>query len=253
MHHSTQTYNQPAFSIYTKNVAIVNIDQNLPSNTFDTYPTANKIGSGALTVLRLGVVIEETQANIIARDLNILEIEFTTGVTYLDECRIMRNSSLYVNPRSTCQTTYSGGTWHVFFYYFKDSQVGTYWWVQVVGKFSSSSVTYISRLKASNGVVEYESTYPVSFANYYSATKTIPTTLSWLNRKYIYNFFENQVRYLEAVSGQSTPYFRMRMTLTNSFDGSNDWVRIFLRSTTTFTSLTTSSNLCCQFLPAVSA
>ena len=160
---------------------------------------------------------------------------------------------MYVNPKSTCQTTYSGGTWHVFFYYFKDSQLNTYWWVQIVGKFSSASVTYTSRLKASNGVVEYESTYPISLSNYYSASKTIPTTLSWLNRKYIYNFFENQYRYLEAVSGQATPYFRMRMTLTNSFDGSNDWVRIFLKQTSTFTSLTTSSNLICQFLPAVSA
>lgn len=55
------------------------------------------------------------------------------------------------------------------------------------------------------------------------------------------------------MSGQATPYFRMRMTLTNSFDGSNDWVRIFLKQTSTFTSLTTSSNLICQFLPAVSA
>ena len=58
MHQSTRTYGQPSFSIYTKNVAIVNIDQNLPSNTFDTYPTSNKVGSGALTVLRLGVVID---------------------------------------------------------------------------------------------------------------------------------------------------------------------------------------------------
>lgn len=131
--------------------------------------------------------------------------------------------------------------------------MNTYWWVQIVGKFSSASVTYTSRLKASNGVVEYESTYPISLANYYSASKTIPTTLSWLNRKYIYNFYENQMRYLEAVSGQSTPYFRMRMTLTNSFDGSNDWVRIFLKQTSTFTTLNSNSNLICQFLPAVSA
>ena len=57
-HQSIQTFNQPSFSIYTKNVAIINIDQNLPSNTFDTYPTVNRIGSGALTLLRLNVVIE---------------------------------------------------------------------------------------------------------------------------------------------------------------------------------------------------
>lgn len=56
-HQSSQTYSQPSFSIYTKNVAIVSIDQNLPSNTFDTYPSANKVGSGALILLRLNVVI----------------------------------------------------------------------------------------------------------------------------------------------------------------------------------------------------
>lgn len=72
MHQSTRTYAQPSFGIYTRNVAIVNIDQNLPSNTFDTYPTSNRVGSGALIILRLGVVIEETTANIIARDLSIL-------------------------------------------------------------------------------------------------------------------------------------------------------------------------------------
>lgn len=74
MYQSTQTYNQPQFSIYTKNVAIVNIDQNLPSNSLDTYPTTNKIGNGATTILRLGVVIEETSANILQRDLSILQI-----------------------------------------------------------------------------------------------------------------------------------------------------------------------------------
>ena len=78
MHQSYQTYNQPQFSIYTKNVAIVNIDQNLPSNTLDSYPTANKIANGGTTILRLGVVIEETAANKLARDLSILQIEFST-------------------------------------------------------------------------------------------------------------------------------------------------------------------------------
>lgn len=252
-HQSIQTYSQPSFSIYTKNVAIVNIDQNLPSNTFDTYPSTNKVGSGALALLRLNVVIDETAANIIARDLSILEIEFTSGVTYLEECRMVRNNSQYTNSKSTCQTTYSGGTWHVFYYYFKESMLDFYWWVQVLGKFSSTSVSYTCRLKASNGVVEYESIYPTSLSNYYSTSKSIPNTLSWLNRKYVRNFYENQVRYLEAVSGQTTPHFRMRYTLTNSYDGSNDYTRIYLRSTSIFTSVTSWSNLICQFLPAVSA
>ena len=148
---------------------------------------------------------------------------------------------------------YSGGTWHVFYYYFKESMLDYYWWVQVLGKFSSASVSYTSRLKASNNVVEYESIYPTSLSSYYSSSKTIPSTLSWLNRKYVRNFYENQVRYLEAVAGQTTPYFRLRYTLTNSYDGSNDYMRIYLYSTTTFSSVTSWTNLICQFLPAVSA
>lgn len=55
---SYQTISQPSFGIYTTNVPLIYIDQNLPSNTLDTYPTTNKIGSGATAILRLGINIE---------------------------------------------------------------------------------------------------------------------------------------------------------------------------------------------------
>lgn len=53
------TFYQPDFSTFTKTIApIVNMDQNLPSNSFDTYPSTNKIPNGGDTILRLGVVID---------------------------------------------------------------------------------------------------------------------------------------------------------------------------------------------------
>ena len=82
-HQRYATFNQPDFSTFSMAVPIVNMDQNLPSNAFDNYPTANKIANGGLAILRLGVIIDETAANIIARDLDILDIEFTAGVSYL--------------------------------------------------------------------------------------------------------------------------------------------------------------------------
>lgn len=55
---STRTISQPSWGLFTTNVPLIYIDQNLPSNTLDTYPTANKIGSGATTIIRIGVNIE---------------------------------------------------------------------------------------------------------------------------------------------------------------------------------------------------
>lgn len=69
----------------------------------------------------------------------------------------------------------------------------------------------------------------------------------------MYNFFENQFRYLEAVPGQTTPYFRIRMTITRTMDGDGDLVRVYTKSTTIFDSVNTGTNLICQILPAVSA
>lgn len=52
-HQNQQNLNQPAFTVFTRPVAIVNINQNLPSNTFDTYPSGNDFGSGAYALLRI--------------------------------------------------------------------------------------------------------------------------------------------------------------------------------------------------------
>lgn len=77
--------------------------------------------------------------------------------------------------------------------------------------------------------------------------------MSWLNRKYVYGFYEIQTRYLEAVAGQTTPYFKMRMTITNSYDGANDYFDVYVNSNSVFVSQTSTTNLICQLLPAVSA
>ena len=122
-----------------------------------------------------------------------------------------------------------------------------------MGKFSATSVQYTSRLKAANSVVEYQASYTVPISTYYSTSKSIPTTLSWLNRRYVKNFYENQWRFLEAVAGQTTPYFRIRLTSENSFDGSGDWIRVHVRNSPAFATRTSTSNLICQLLPAVSA
>jgi hypothetical protein len=55
---STRTINQPSWGLFTTNVPLIYFDKNLPSNTLDTYPITNRIGSGATTILRLGVNIE---------------------------------------------------------------------------------------------------------------------------------------------------------------------------------------------------
>ena len=76
------------------------------------------------------------------------------------------------------------------------------WWIQALATFSASSITYRSELRSSNNEVEYRSDYTVSISSYYDSTYSKPTTLSWLNRKYVKNFYENQYRYLDAKSGQ---------------------------------------------------
>lgn len=148
-------------------------------------------------MLRLNAVFGEEAAEILARDLNIFDIKFTAGLSHLEECRVVRNNSQYVNPVSTCQTHYDGTYWHIMIYHVKESQTDVDWWIQALGTFSQASISYTSQLKASNEVVEYEATYSsVSISNFYDSTYSTPTTLSWLNRKYVKNFFENQYRFL---------------------------------------------------------
>jgi hypothetical protein len=45
----------------------------------------------------------------------------------------------------------------------------------------------------------------------------------------------------------------MRLTLTNNYDGSSDYARIYTQSTSLFVSQTSTSFLICQLLPALSA
>ena len=89
-------------------------------------------------------------------------------------------------------------------------------------------------------------------SNYYSSSNTKPTKLSWLNRKYIKNYFENQWRYLDAKAGQTTPYLRIRLTTDVGYDGSYDSTDLYLRSATIFTPDVT-NHILVQLLPAVSA
>lgn len=58
-----------------------------------------------------------------------------------------------MNSASICQTKKIGSNWHIYFYNFKESQLDRYWWLQVLAQLSSASVTYTSRLIASNSVV----------------------------------------------------------------------------------------------------
>ena len=188
-----------------------------------------------------------------ARDLNVLDVEFTAGLSYIEECRVVRNTSQYINPKSTCQSYYDGSDWHIVIYHVTESQVDADWWIQILATFSSSSISYTSRLKASNDVVEYESSYTVPITGYYNSSYSTPTTLSWLNRKYVKNFYENQYRFLEAVSSQTTPYVRFRFTVPSGHDGVNDKIRLYLHQTSALSSRNSNSQLIGQLLPAVSA
>lgn len=55
--------------------------------------------------------------------------------------------------------------------------------------------------------------------NFFINTKVIPTTLDFLNRKYVDNYYENQVRFLEAIGGQFTHSFKFRLTISEDYDG----------------------------------
>lgn len=158
-----------------------------------------------------------------------------------------------MNPLGTCQT-YDDGNWHIVIYGVTESEIDVDWWVQALVTLSSSTIVYTSRLKPANNVVEYESNFPgVTLANYFDSDRSTPTVLSWLNRKYLKNFFENQYRFLEAVAGQTTPYLRFRIRVHLGHNGISDKIRIYLHTTTTLSSINSNSQLICQLLPAVSA
>lgn len=57
-HSRYQTFNQPLFTVFTKAPSIVHINQNLPTNTFDIYPSTNKFSPGALVKLILSLAFD---------------------------------------------------------------------------------------------------------------------------------------------------------------------------------------------------
>lgn len=74
-----------------------------------------------------------------------------------------------------------------------------------------------------------------------------------MNRKYVNNYYENNVKFIEAVASQTTNNFKFRFTINNAFDGDADVVRIYLNSGSVFVNQNSPKYLICQILPAVSA
>lgn len=78
-----QTFAQPSYSIFTMNPSLIFINQNFPCNTIDNYPSTNTFAPGALHLLYLSIEFDETPANIITRNLGIIQVKFTSGVSYI--------------------------------------------------------------------------------------------------------------------------------------------------------------------------
>lgn len=149
---NSRTFDQPAWNIFTKNPSLIFINQNLPSNTIDNYPSTNTFAPSSLNTLRLSITFDETPANILARNLGNIVIKFTSGISYIRECRAMRNSSLYVNTEQVCQPYYDGTNWQVKIYKFANSDLTTGWWVQILANFDSATLIYTSYAMASNNL-----------------------------------------------------------------------------------------------------
>jgi hypothetical protein len=249
-----QTFVQPSFSIFTRNPALVFINQNYPSNTIDYYPSINTFAPGALQMLQLSLEFDETAANILTRNLGNINIRFTNGVNYIRECKAMRNTSLYINTAQVCQPYYDGTYWNVKLYDVANSQLTTGWWVQVFCTFNSATLAYTSYVMASNNlVVEYQSSYTITMAGY-NSVRTVPTKLSWLNNKYVANFYETQYKFLSAITAQNTQYIKFRFTAPVSSSQYNDVYYIYLAgiaSGQAFTPITSGSNVIGQFLPSM--
>lgn len=168
----------------------------------------------------------------------------------------MRNTSLYINPNQVCQAYTDGTYWYVQLYDVANSQVTTGWWIQVFATFNSATLAYTSYVMASNNnIVEFQSSYTITMPGY-NSSRSIPTKLSWLNNKYVANFYETQYKYLQAISGQTTPYIKFRFTAPISSSGSRDIYYIYLPNNNAgqaFSPVTSGSNMIGQFLPAMSA
>jgi hypothetical protein len=101
----------------------------------------------------------------------------------------MKNNTQYLNTMETCQPYYDGTYWNVKLYDVANSDLTTGWWIQIFATFSASTLVYTSYVMASNNlVVEFQNSYTVTLGAY-NATRTVPSTLSWLNNKYVPIYF----------------------------------------------------------------
>jgi hypothetical protein len=155
---SLTTVSQTAWSTYTRSPSsLININQNLPSNTLDSYVSSssaiNQVAPGGLSVLLLNVDITESAANIALRQLDTLEITFTGGVSYLHSCTVVRNTLASVNTMSTCYTVWSGSNWQVKIYGVTDSAVDVGWTIRVALNLTSSSLAYTFKVYAKSGEI----------------------------------------------------------------------------------------------------
>lgn len=167
----------------------------------------------------------------------------------------MRNNTQYINTNQVCQPYFDGTYWNVKLYDVANSMLTTGWWVQVFATFNSPTLTYTSTVMASNDlVVEYSSTYTITMPGY-NSSRTIPTTLAWLNNKYVANFYETQYIFKQAISGQSTQYLKFRFTAPPAISTTGDLFYIYLAGTagTAFSPMTSGSNVIAQFLPSMGA
>lgn len=182
---NSKTFSQPSFSIFTMNPSLVFINQNTPSNEIDNYPASNSIAPGSTQFLTLSLEFDETQPNLQTRNLNTIQIKFTSGVSFIRECRAMRNDSQWVHTMTTCQPFHDGTNWNVYLYQVANSQLSKGWWVQILANYSSGSLAYTSYvISSANSVVEYQNSYTVTLGSY-NTSRSIPTVLSWLDNRYV--------------------------------------------------------------------
>jgi len=167
----------------------------------------------------------------------------------------MKNDSTYSNPLTTCQTFNDGTYWHVKLYDITGSSLDIDWWIHIFAKFTSAALAYTFQISPKNLVPEYLTSYSTTITGY-NSSKIIPTQLSWLNRKYVPWFYENQVKLLEPNVNMFTPYFKFRFTTPIVFDGGYDVIYLYLNSLSgsePFLSKTQNQNIMCNFLPAISS
>lgn len=146
----TQNVSQPLFTYYQRNPSIIYINQNLPTNTIDNYPTTERATSNGLVKLTLSVAFDENTPDIILRQLDVIDITFTSGLTYIEECRAMKNDSTYANTLTTCQTFHDGTNWHVKLYDITGSSLEIDWWIHIFAKFTSATLAYTFQISPKN-------------------------------------------------------------------------------------------------------